>query len=87
MANIKQQKKRILTNNKSNLQNSSFKSSLKTAVKNVETNVAANNREEAINALSNAYKKLDKAVSKGILHKNSAARYKSRLHLLVNKVQ
>lgn len=87
MANIKQQEKRILTNEKRRLQNSSFKSALRTAIKEVETAVSANKKEEALTALSFASKKIDKAVTKGILHKNSAARHKSRLQLLVNNVQ
>ena len=84
MANIKQQKKRNLTNEKQRLVNASFKSSLKTAMKNVEKAVEENNKEKATVALSLASKKLDKAVSKGFLHKNNAARHKSRLQKLVN---
>lgn len=87
MANIKQQKKRIITNDKRNLQNSSFKSSLKSAEKDVQAAVASNNREAAVSALSYANKKIDKAVAKGILHKNNAARRKSRLQTLVNTLQ
>lgn len=87
MANIKQQMKRILTNNKQNLANTSFKSSLKTAIKNVEVKVAAKNYEEAVKAYNEASKKIDKAVSKGFLHKNNAARNKSRLSLLVNSIK
>ena len=84
MANIKQQKKRNLTNEKQRLVNASFKSSLKTAMKNVEKAVSENDKEKANAALSLASKKLDKAVSKGFLHKNNAARHKSRLQKLVN---
>ena len=84
MANIKQQKKRNLTNEKQRLVNASFKSSLKTAMKNVEKAVSENDKEKANVALSLASKKLDKAVSKGFLHKNNAARHKSRLQKLVN---
>lgn len=84
MANIKQQKKRILTNNKANLTNSAFKSSLKSALKNVEVAVEANDKEAAVVANSVAAKKLDKAVAKGLVHKNYVARQKSRLAKLVN---
>lgn len=87
MANIKQQKKRDLTNNKRRLANNSFKSSLKTAMKAVETAVANGNKEAATLALSHAFAKLDKAVSKGFLHKNNASRHKSRLAKLVNSLQ
>lgn len=86
MANIKQQKKRDLTNNKRKLANNSFKSSLKTAMKAVEVAVAAGNKEEANKALPLAFAKLDKAVSKGFLHKNNCARHKSRLANLVNSL-
>lgn len=84
MANIKGQMKRNLTNEKHRLANASFKSSLKTAIKNVETSVANNEKEAALANLTVAYKKLDKAVSKGIHHKNFVARTKSRLTKLVN---
>lgn len=84
MANIKQQKKRNLTNEKQRLMNASFKSSIKTAIKSVEKAVAENNKEVAINALNEANTKLDKAVAKGFLQKNNASRHKSRLQKLVN---
>jgi len=87
MANIKQQMKRNLTNAKRNLHNSSFKSSLKTAVKDVEVAVANKDVEAANACLPLAFKKLDKANAKGILHKNNVARHKSRLTLLVNSLQ
>ena len=78
MANIKQQKKRIKTNEKARLVNAAYKSSLKTALKNVEVAVEANNV---------ASKKLDKAISKGLVHKNYVARQKSRLSKLVNTLK
>ncbi len=86
MANIKQQKKRNLTNEKQRLLNASFKSSLKTAVKAVEKFVEAKDSEKANEALLVAFKKLDKAVTKGFLHKNNAARHKSKLQKLVNSL-
>lgn len=86
MANIKQQKKRNLTNEKQRLLNASFKSSLKTAVKAVEKFVEAKDSEKANEALAFAFKKLDKAVTKGFLHKNNAARHKSQLQKLVNSL-
>ncbi len=87
MANIKSQKKRVLTNEKSRAANASFKSSLKTAIKNVEAAVVKQDKETAISALNFAYKKLDKAVAKGIEHKNAASRQKSRLTKKVNSLQ
>lgn len=83
MANIKGQMKRNLTNEKRRLRNASFKSGLKTALKNVEDAVVAANKEVATVELANAFKKLDKSVTKGINHKNYVARQKSRLSKLV----
>ena len=78
--------KRNRQNEKRRLANSAFKSSLKTAIKNVELTVASSEKEAAIEALSFAYKKLDKAVSKGIHHKNYANRQKARLSHKVNNL-
>lgn len=86
MANIKGQMKRNLQNEKRRLANSSFKSSLKSAIKSVEVAVENKDKEAATTALSVAFKKLDKAVSKGIHHKNFVARNKSRLASLVNSL-
>ena len=86
MANIKQQMKRNLTNEKRRLQNASFKSSLKTALKAVDAAVANKDVEGAKVALALACKKLDKAVTKGILHKNNVARHKSALCKKVNSL-
>jgi small subunit ribosomal protein S20 len=84
VANIKQQKKRIGQDAKRRAANAMFKSSLKTAIKRVESAVEAGNKEGALNELSGAFKKLDKALVKGILHKNNVARQKSYLQKLVN---
>ncbi len=84
MANIKQQIKRIKTNEKARQRNASFKSAMKSAIKAVETACTAKNKEVATAALSNAYKKLDKAQAKGIVHKNFVARKKSDLASEVN---
>lgn len=86
MANIKGQMKRNLQNEKRRLANSAFRSSIKSAVKSVEVAVENNDKEAATTALSVAFKKLDKAVSKGIHHKNFVARNKSRLTKLVNSL-
>ena len=87
MANIKQQMKRVKTNEKARLANASFKSSLKTAMKAVNAAVAAKDLEKAQVALSTAYKKLDKAQAKGIVHKNYVARQKSELANAVNSLK
>ena len=84
MANIKQQIKRNLTNEKKRLQNASFKSSLKTAMKNVEEAVKNNDKAAALEAYKVASTKLDKALVKGIYHKNAVSRNQSRLCNLIN---
>ena len=87
MANIKSAKKRILIAEKNRVRNVAFKTSIKTAVKKV-LELANGGDKDALNAsLSKAYQLCDKAVSKGILHKNTAARKKSRLTKAVNKLQ
>lgn len=84
MANIKQQAKRNLTNEKKRLQNAAFKSSIKTAIKKFEEAVANNNLEEAKANFNVANKKLDKALSKGLFHKNHVSRVKSHISKLLN---
>ncbi len=84
MANIKQQAKRNLTNEKKRLQNAAFKSLVKTSCKKVELAVKNNSVEEANVALQKAFAKLDKAFAKGIYKKNFVNRSKSRLSKLIN---
>ena len=79
MANIKSQKKRILTNEKARLRNNAVKSELKTAIRAVNTAVESTDKDAAAAALVAASRKLDKAVSKGVLHKNNAANRKSAI--------
>lgn len=84
MANIKSAKKRIKVTETKTLRNRMVKSALKTAIKKFETAVEANNAEEANTLFVAAAKSLDMAASKGILHKNMAARKKSRLATKLN---
>ncbi|MDD3027709.1 MAG: 30S ribosomal protein S20 [Erysipelotrichaceae bacterium] len=86
MANMKQQIKRYKTDNIKRARNASFKSSLKTAIKKVNAAVEAGNKEEAVAAFNVAASKLDASVTKGINHKNTASRKKSRLAKLVNSI-
>ncbi|GAA2037192.1 30S ribosomal protein S20 [Pseudokineococcus marinus] len=79
MANIKSQKKRILTNEKARLRNKAVKSELKSAVRSVREAADSGDRDKAQSALVRASKRLDKAVSKGVIHKNQAANRKSAL--------
>lgn len=85
MANIKSQIKRIKTNEKARQRNKAVKSELKTYVRKVRTAVAAGDADAAGEALKLANRKLDKAVSKGVIHKNQAANRKSGLAKLVAK--
>ncbi|MGO4584212.1 30S ribosomal protein S20 [Arthrobacter sp. 2RAF6] len=84
MANIKSQKKRILTNEKARLRNNAVKSELKTAIRAVATAVESTDKDAAAKALVAAGRKLDKAVSKGVIHKNNAANRKSAISKKVN---
>ena len=79
MANIKSQLKRIKTNEKARQRNVAVKSALKTAVRRVRTAASAGDAEAAAAALATASKALDKAASKGVIHKNQAANRKSGL--------
>ena len=81
MANIKSQKKRILTNAKAAERNRAIKSELKTRAKNA---VKAAGGDDADEALRLAVKRLDMAAAKGVIHKNQAARRKSRLMKRIN---
>ncbi|GAA1358782.1 30S ribosomal protein S20 [Arthrobacter rhombi] len=84
MANIKSQKKRILTNEKARARNAAVRSELKTAIRSVDKAVAASDKDAASAALATAGRKLDKAVSKGVVHKNNAANRKSAISKKVN---
>lgn len=79
MANIKSQIKRNLTNKKAHERNKAVKSELKTLVRSTREAIAAGDKEKAVASLSLATKKLDKAVSKGVIHKNQAANRKSAI--------
>ena len=79
MANIKSQTKRIRTNEKRRLRNQAVKSELKTLVRRTREAVEAGDQEKAVAALRVASRKLDVAVSKGVIHKNQAANRKSKL--------
>ena len=87
MANIKSAKKRVLVAKRNEERNVAFKSSIKTAVKKALALANGEDKEALNKALSKVYQLCDKAVSKGILHKNTAARKKSRLTLAINKLQ
>ena len=77
-------KKRIRQNKVRNLRNRSLRSNLRTTIKKVKVALAGNNIEQAQSELKTAIPTIDKAVSKGIIHKNNAARKKSRLMRKIN---
>ncbi|AAT89283.1 30S ribosomal protein S20 [Leifsonia xyli subsp. xyli] len=79
MANIKSQIKRNRTNKKAQERNKAVKSELKTAIRATREAVATGDKEKASSALRLASKKLDKAASKGVIHKNQAANRKSAI--------
>jgi small subunit ribosomal protein S20 len=78
VANIKSQIKRNLQNEKARLRNKAVRSELKTRVKVAVTSAEAG-AEDTPEALRLAVKRIDKAAAKGVIHKNAAARKKSRL--------
>jgi small subunit ribosomal protein S20 len=79
VANIKSQIKRIGTNEKARLRNKAVKSELKTHVRRVREAVAGGDKDAATVALVSASRKLDKAASAGVIHKNQAANKKSAI--------
>ena len=86
MANIKSSKKRVLIAEANRQRNVAFKTSIKTVVKKALELAAGEDKEALNSAVSKVYQLCDKAVVKGILHKNTAARKKSRLTLAVKKL-
>ena len=84
MPNIKSAKKRVLVAERNHAKNVAVKSRIKTAMRRV-LEALKDNTEKVQELLNAAYKVIDKSVSKGVLHKNTAARKKSRLTKFVNK--
>ena len=85
MANIKSAKKRILVTNKRQARNKHVKSYTKTAIKKLTSAVGAGQSDDVQVLLNQAISAIDTACSKGVYHKNTAARKKSKLTKLVNK--
>jgi small subunit ribosomal protein S20 len=79
VANIKSQIKRIRTNERARQRNKQVKSALKTAVRRFREAADAGNKDEALAAFSTASRQLDKAASKGVIHKNQAANRKAAM--------
>ena len=84
MANIKSQKKRILTNEKARLRNQGTASALKTTARKFREALSSGDRTAAEAALLAACRAYDKAAATGVIHKNNAANHKSRLRKQFN---
>lgn len=84
MPNIKSAKKRVKVTEVKTLQNKIFKSAMKTSVKKYKAAVDAGNKDLAEKTYADAVAMVDRAVTKGILHKNNAARKKSQFTKLLN---
>lgn len=87
MPNIKSAKKRVRSNGRKEKVNTIITSSMRTAIKKFEKDVKAGNKEEASKSLNTAYQRVDKAMKNGLVHKNKAARVKSRLTKLKNEMK
>ncbi len=83
MPHTRSARKRMRTSREARLRNRSARSAMKTAIKKV---LAASSREEALEALRRATSIIDRTASKGIIHRNTAARYKSRLARFVERM-
>ena len=79
VANIKSQIKRIKTNLKAQERNRAVRSELKTVIRVAREAIASGDKSTAVNAVATATRKIDKAVSKGVIHKNQAANRKSAI--------
>ncbi|MCS6875136.1 MAG: 30S ribosomal protein S20 [Pyrinomonadaceae bacterium] len=86
MANHKSAEKRARQNRKRRERNRALRSALRTQIKKLRAAIASGNKGLCLELLNETISKIDKSVTKGILHKNTAARYKSRLTLQVNRL-
>ncbi|WP_020660960.1 30S ribosomal protein S20 [Amycolatopsis benzoatilytica] len=86
MANIKSQVKRITTNEKARQRNLAIRSSVKTAIRKFREAAEAGDKDKALELQRDAARKLDKAVTKGVLHANQAANKKSALAKRANQL-
>ena len=86
MANIKSAKKRILVNRTKAERNKAIRSGVKTSIKKVTAAIEANDKAAAVKALAAASSTIGKAASKGVYHKNTAARKVSRLTKAVDNL-
>ncbi|MCB0156095.1 MAG: 30S ribosomal protein S20 [Anaerolineae bacterium] len=87
MANIKSAAKRARQSLKRRDQNRYFKATARTYLKRAQSQLATNELEDAAETIQLAVKALDKAAQKGVIHRNNAARRKSRLMKALNKAK
>ena len=86
MPNHKSSEKRVRQNEKRRAVNRSNRSNLRTQIKKLRAAVTASDKNQGLELLTPTISAIDKAVNKGVLHKNTAARYKSRLTMHVGKL-
>ena len=87
MPNIKSAKKRVLTSKRKCEENTLFESRMKNSIKKLEKTIKEGNKEESETALNVTLRNIDKAQNIGLIHKNNAARKKSRLTKSVNNLK
>lgn len=87
MPNIKSAKKRVKTDALKKLRNKDNVASMRTAIKKAKVDVKNNSKEQADVSMKAATKKIDKALSSGLIHKNKASRLKSKLMKAVNNIK
>ncbi|MCF4007550.1 30S ribosomal protein S20 [Corynebacterium uropygiale] len=87
MANIKQQKKRVITNEKRRQRNKAIRSAVRTEIRKFREAVASGDKAAAEAQLRVASRKLDKSVSKGVFHRNNAANKKSNMARALHKME
>ncbi len=87
MPNIKSAKKRVITSRKKAVGNNDIETSRKTAIKNFEKEVKSGNKEAVDEKLKIATQRIDKSLNSGLIHKNKAARLKSRLTKMKNNME
>lgn len=86
MANIKSQKKRNITNEKARVRNQAIRSAVRTEIRKFRETIEAGDKAAAEAQLRTASRALDKAVTKGVFHRNNAANKKSSMALAFNKL-
>ena len=87
MPNHKSAEKRVRQNERRRVRNRSSRSRLRTAIKELRGTLASGSAKESAGLLPNTISEIDKAVQKGVLHRNAAARHKSRLTARVNQAK